>query len=343
VRRLAEAAESKGGMLAIKVPAEVSGKLVELAKRLANPHAATKMHCTLAFFPDLDALGSAGMEMVERIAAQVARKHLPLTANIVGAGVFNTLNGEEGGYPYVAVLNAAGLNLLQADIVRALVAEGIPVSQKYGYVPHVTLGYDPGGAAVPAPDELPRDSWDVDDIHAYWEWDKGHPIRMVEVAPKGGRIEADRRETERRGLSDGSERKKGREPADGVRQLWWMVTASLQNNEEARVSLRRVNEELERIAAPLAEASASDKDLLLDPEIEEEFGSALALAVAKLIEQGDIPKDSLDNPSKLASEIQKVLADLRSHRGIIAAAMRRLKRRGAGREIALVRRGLARI
>lgn len=121
-----------------------------------------------------------------------------------------------------------------------------------------------------------------------------------------------------------------------------MVTASLPNTEEARVSLRRVNEELERIAAPLAEQSPT-KDLLLDPEIEEEFGSALALAVAKLIEKGDIPVDSLDDPSKLASAIQNVLADLRAHRGIIAAAMRRLKRRGAGREIALVRRGLARI
>lgn len=330
-------------MVAIKVPAEVSEKLVELAGRLANPHDAARMHCTLAFFPDMDAIGPEGLERAERIVAEVSRKHLPLTANIVGAGVFNTLNEDEGGYPYVAVLNAAGLNLFQADLVRALVAEGYPVSQKYGYVPHVTLGYDPGDAAVPTPEELPKDQWDVDVVHAYWEWNKGHPIRVVEAAPKGGRIGADR-EMERRGLSDGSGRKRGPEPADAVRNLWWLVADSpLPNTEEARVSLRRVNEELERIAAPLAEASASDKDLLLDPEIEEEFGAALALAVAKLIEKGDISDDALDNPSKLASEVQKVMADLRSHRGIIAAAMRRLKRRGAGREIALVRRGLARI
>lgn len=338
MRRLAEA-EQKGGMLALEIPAGVAEELAALGENLAAPQPVGQMHCTLVFFPDVEALGPEGMERVERIAAEVAREHLPLRANIVGAGSFATLNEESGGYPYVALLNAAGLNLLQADLVRALVAEGFPVSQQYGYIPHVTLGYGPGDAPVPPSSELPKDEWAVEDIHAYWEWGNGHPIRMVADAGESGRIVGDEDEDDERGAHRRA-KTPGRKPEDGVKQAWPMMISS----KEGRVrNLRGINEELDGLRSRLSEQSSDTQDVFMDPSVEEEFGAALALAVAKLIQGGQLDPDIVDDPSKLAKEVQKVLTDLRSHRGLITAAMRRLRRRGPGREIALVRRELGRI
>jgi len=109
-------------------------------------------------------------------------------------------------------------------------------------------------------------------------------------------------------------------------------------------NLRGINENLARIRESLSEQGPiPTKDIFMDPSVEEEFGSALALAVAKLIKGGQLPDSIVDDPSKLTSEIQKVLTELRQHRGIVAAAMRRLRRLGPGREITLVRRELGRV
>jgi len=211
---LAEAGQ-EGGMLALPIPTGVAEKLAALGRGLAKPQPVSKMHVTLVFFPDVAALGPEGTERIERIAARVAREHLPLRANITGAASFGTFDAESGGHPYVVLINAPGLNLMQADLVRALVAEGFPASQQYGYIPHTTLGYDPGDAPVPLALELPKDSWAVEEVHAYWEWGDGHPIRMVEGDRKGGRVAGDEDEDEERGAHRRAE-PPSRKHEDGV-------------------------------------------------------------------------------------------------------------------------------
>ena len=91
--------------------------------------------------------------------------------------------------------------------------------------------------------------------------------------------------------------------------------------------------------APLAPS----RELLLDPEVEEQFGKALAGVIAQLVAQGDLPQEVIDDPGKLATGLQSLLRDIASHKGVMAAALRRLKRRGVGQEIRLVRRSLSRV
>lgn len=91
--------------------------------------------------------------------------------------------------------------------------------------------------------------------------------------------------------------------------------------------------------APIAPA----RELLLDPEVEEQFGKALAGVIAQLVAQGDLPQEVIEEPGKLATALQSLLRDIASHKGVMASALRRLKRRGVGQEIRLVRRTLSRV
>lgn len=109
--------------------------------------------------------------------------------------------------------------------------------------------------------------------------------------------------------------------------------AKLQEIRRDLVGLRHAFEQ-----APIAPA----RELLLDPEVEERFGKALAGVIAQLVGQGDLPQEVIDDPGKLATAMQSLLRDIASHKGIMAAALRRLKRRGVGQEIRLVRRSLSR-
>ena len=104
-------------------------------------------------------------------------------------------------------------------------------------------------------------------------------------------------------------------------------------------SVRKVFEQEPETQPPLAPT----KELLLDPEIEKQFGEVLAGVLAQLIAQGDLPEEILEDPNKLKAALRALLRDLASKTGIITMAIRLLTRRGPEREIRLVRRQLAKL
>lgn len=96
--------------------------------------------------------------------------------------------------------------------------------------------------------------------------------------------------------------------------------------------------------APIAPA----RELVFGSDEAEELvgqkvGEGLAIVIAQLIAKGDLPEDILDDPGKLSSALVGLLRQVASHPSVLKYALRRLKRRGVGQEIRLVRRSLSRV
>ena len=85
--------------------------------------------------------------------------------------MFSNLNEELGGYPYVATINAPGLDTMRARMFDAIHRIGT-VSSNFVFIPHITLGYDPGKASIPRPADIPKIEWIMDSVAVYWEWDE---------------------------------------------------------------------------------------------------------------------------------------------------------------------------
>lgn len=173
-RAVSEAAKvdkNASAMIAIPMPAHVTRPLMALTKGLGTPQEASGMHTTLAFIPDKTLFDSSKRMAVEWLVEQVAREFLPARATVSGVGVFSNINEELGGYPYVATINAPGLDLMRHKIFEAVRRIG-EVSSNFVFIPHITLGYDPGKASIPRPADIPKIEWIMDSVAVYWDWDK---------------------------------------------------------------------------------------------------------------------------------------------------------------------------
>lgn len=117
-----------------------------------------QLHMTLAY------LGKTTDETIDREALESTLKdfagtHDAVSAWIAGEGVFHTPND---GDAIVALIDAPGLPTWRQDLVVALEAAGLPVSNDHGFTPHITLAYvEPGedlDIAIPADYKL---NWDT--------------------------------------------------------------------------------------------------------------------------------------------------------------------------------------
>ena len=169
-------------MISLPIPPEIVEQLVPLTKKLKAPSAPDHFHCTMVFIPDKSIYGEDVRRQIEWEAERVAKKHLPMKAGLNGFTVFNHLNEDEGGYPYVLLLNVPRMNLLQADLTRMMESFGQAPRSDFGYIPHLTLGYDPGKAKMPGPGELPDLNWPVNEVGVYWGWNEASKIISVPEA-----------------------------------------------------------------------------------------------------------------------------------------------------------------
>jgi len=167
-------------MIALPIPDEITEQIVPLTKKLGSPQKQDHMHTTMVFIPDKNIFGEQTRRQIEWETERVARKHLPLKAGINGFTIFPHNNEQEGGYPYVMLLNIPRLNLLQADLTRMMEGFGQAPRADFGYIPHLTLGYDSGKAKMPGPKEIPDLHWPVNQVGVYWGWNDA--TKMISVS-----------------------------------------------------------------------------------------------------------------------------------------------------------------
>lgn len=120
--------DGPGGMIAL-YPLEEEAKLIERE----NGEAWEDLHVTLFFFEDAE-------DLPDELTVDDMG---PLEGTISGIARF--VEGEDG-VPVVALPSVVGLNELRAELASQL--EGY--SERYGFIPHMTLGYD----EVKDPDEV---------------------------------------------------------------------------------------------------------------------------------------------------------------------------------------------
>lgn len=171
VLEAAKVDKDKGAMIAIPMPAHVTRPLLGLGKGLETPQDAAHMHATLAFIPDKTEFDSSKRGVLEWAVERVAREFLPARANVSGIGVFSNMNEELGGYPYVATINAPGLDTMRAKMFEAIHRIGT-ISSNFVFIPHITLGYDSGKASIPRPADIPKIEWIMDSVAVYWDWNE---------------------------------------------------------------------------------------------------------------------------------------------------------------------------
>lgn len=118
-----------GGMVALYPdPAE--------ANAIAQPdgQAAGDLHVTLCFLPY-----SADPSRLGPILTGIAEKYQQLKGDVSGVGEFKK---GDSGVPVVSLPSVVGLDRLRVEIARALDDAGIVYAINYGFIPHLTLGYD---------------------------------------------------------------------------------------------------------------------------------------------------------------------------------------------------------
>lgn len=134
-------------LTAASVPYDGGGGMVALYPgepgRIARPggQEASDLHCTLLFFPDGVPAGTYG------VVEAVASAYGPLEGNLTGVARFQA--GEDG-VPVIALPSVVGLNELRT----VLADECSGYSDRYGFIPHITLGYERDASAVGDPDEV---------------------------------------------------------------------------------------------------------------------------------------------------------------------------------------------
>src|SRR3990172_9858666 len=128
-----------------------------VAKKIALPksegaQSPDSMHVTLAF---IGKKGEDGVPSIEGrwaelsdAAKEVAKRHPPQESQVTGTAHF--MPGDDG-TPYVALVGSHTIHDLQKDLVNHLKGKDIPVSDKFPFVPHMTLAYMGDGDEEPDP------------------------------------------------------------------------------------------------------------------------------------------------------------------------------------------------
>lgn len=147
---------SKGVMLALYPDPE---KAKELALTHGGAEAPETLHTTLAFIGERGKEGlpaSGPIPGLREACEAVSQRKAPQEAQVTGLARF--IEGENG-TPYVGIIGSHTIHDLQSDLMDELKQRGVPVSDKYAFVPHLTFGYMDKGEEMPdhLADKLPVD------------------------------------------------------------------------------------------------------------------------------------------------------------------------------------------
>jgi 2'-5' RNA ligase len=107
---------------------------------------ASELHVTLAYLGEIPDVGTEFNAAAQRLA-DFAGWQVLLTATVAGVGRF--ANAEAGLDAVFLLLDGEGLHLFRAGVAEVLEWDlGLEVPRRWGYIPHVTLGYAPSTADV---------------------------------------------------------------------------------------------------------------------------------------------------------------------------------------------------
>lgn len=108
--------------------------------------AASEMHVTLAYLGEIPDISTEFNTAAQRLADYAGWQVL-VTAEVAGMGRF--ANAETGMDAVFLLLDSEGLHQFRAGLAEVLEWDlGLEVARRWGYVPHVTLGYAPSAADV---------------------------------------------------------------------------------------------------------------------------------------------------------------------------------------------------
>lgn len=107
------------------------------------------LHLTLAYLGQASAMSPDESRKLVGIVGEVCNRHLQLVGTLNGFGRF-TGKPDADTEPLWVGVNLPGLLTLQADLVEALKASGLPVSTEHDYSPHITVAYVPREQGTPS-------------------------------------------------------------------------------------------------------------------------------------------------------------------------------------------------
>jgi 2'-5' RNA ligase len=138
------------------------------------------LHMTLVRLGQTDEEES---QLVYRACQRIASLLDPITLSVEGMGYFNAPDM----YVHWLLINGAGLDLWRAAFLQLLERMDLLPEQRYGYTPHMTLGYyQKGEGATPNWDdmgEMDFDRWRCDTIQFVRGTEYKKPI-LVGPPPK---------------------------------------------------------------------------------------------------------------------------------------------------------------
>lgn len=135
--------QGSGVMVCLYMPDDVAQYLSEKGTEPKE-----SMHCTIAYVPGVGDRDDIFEKMVSSVKF-VADAFPPIAGKINGVGMFNATVQSDGKNVYWAAFDAVALDKVRSMVVEQLQANGIDVSDKHGFTPHVTLSYMPSDEFIP--------------------------------------------------------------------------------------------------------------------------------------------------------------------------------------------------
>ena len=138
-------------MIAFKVPDALRDQL-QAAYPFVDDETKDNLHVTLKYLGDS---GNLDIEAVKRACQNIASAIDPMSVTMQGVARFVSGGSED---PIVLTVDSPKLPALYGIVAQALKKEGVPFTDEYGFIPHVTLDY------IPADDPMPIDTMSPQDI-----------------------------------------------------------------------------------------------------------------------------------------------------------------------------------
>ena len=159
-RLIHEGEDSDGAMIAIKIPDDIREQIKD---SVADDETYEDLHVTLLYLGDLDQLSVEDIKSIKEVLQEITSNSKMLEIGLHGVGKFASSPSSDGKIPYFYLVNAKGLNLLQAKIQES-VYDLVGSKTDFGWVPHLTLGYAEEQDIV-LPDVDRSVEWECSSIH----------------------------------------------------------------------------------------------------------------------------------------------------------------------------------
>lgn len=124
---------STGMMVALPIPPDLASQLA-----VEGGLSPEELHITLGYMGDMTDTPLPDIARLHSDLAHVASRHLPLSGQLGGIGVFP--RGDEG-HPIYVPADVPGVNELALDVWQALSDNSLPARRDHGFTPHVTISY----------------------------------------------------------------------------------------------------------------------------------------------------------------------------------------------------------